>query len=471
MAPTDRIEELLDRWEELRERGREPTPEELCCDSPEVLDEVRRRITVLRSLAWLERPEGDAPGLTPVSTGDSPVGPLLLVADTEPVPGYRRATGPGGFAVALKFVRLGGASGDAELRALELVRDLRHPNLLAVFGVWWVGEHLAIASELAERTLLDRLTEATGGGLQGIPAEELLGHLEDAARGLDHLHHCGLQHRDVKPQNLLLLGGRVKVADFGLVKALRPGAAGHSGRMTPAYAAPEFLAGTTAPQSDQYSLAVTYCQLRGGRLPFPGAVAEVVVGQLRGEPDLSMLPAAERPVVARALSLGPSERWPDCVSFVSALRRAASPGADATGRGGRGGRKQRLLLACGLLLGLLLLPLLSMTRPGRSPAPGREQGPPPPGQAFCLRGHTAAVTSVGISSDGRIGVSGAEDGRRALIGGEDGAVVSLDLESGEERCRLRGHTGPVTSLALAVSGRVGLSGGVDGTVRLWRLPD
>ena len=52
--------------------------------------------------------------------------------------------------------------------------------------------------------------------------------------------------------------------------------------MTPAYAAPEFFKKQTSSQSDQYSLAVTYCHLRGGRLPFTGGMAEVMAGHLRG---------------------------------------------------------------------------------------------------------------------------------------------------------------------------------------------
>src|SRR5205823_6312901 len=95
-------------------------------------------------------------------------------------------------------------------------------------------------------------------GLPGIPREELLEYLREAAKGIDHLNGLDIQHRDIKPQNLLLVGGSVKVADFGLAKLLEHSVATNSGSMTPAYAAPEFLNGQTTAQSDQYSLAVTY---------------------------------------------------------------------------------------------------------------------------------------------------------------------------------------------------------------------
>src|SRR4051794_3987205 len=163
--------------------------------------------------------------------------------DTEPVPGYHliedepfarggagevwEARGPGGIPVVLKRVFLACPMGDAELKALELIRSLSsHPHLLSIHGFWLFDRELVIASELASGSLMDRLREF---GKAGIPVEELLEYLEEAAQGLDFLnapiHHLdgkqvAVQHRDVKPDNLLLVGGSVKVSDFGLATAL-----------------------------------------------------------------------------------------------------------------------------------------------------------------------------------------------------------------------------------------------------------
>src|SRR5262249_9849705 len=173
--------------------------------------------------------------------------------------------------------------------------------------------------ERGEHSLKKRLDAARQAGAAGLPAAELLAQMRDAARGLDHLNAHKIQHRDVKPHNLLLVGGRVKVADFGLVKLLEHTLASNTGDLTPAYAAPEVFDGQPHPLSDHYSLAVTYCELRGGRLPFSGTPLELMAGHAQRPPDLTMLPPRERPAVARALAKEPRQRWPSCLAFVEAL--------------------------------------------------------------------------------------------------------------------------------------------------------
>jgi serine/threonine protein kinase len=266
-----------------------------------------------------------------------------LERGAEPIPGYQlidllgrggfgevwKAHGPGGFEVALKFVPLVEQVGPVELRALQVIRHIRHPHLLSTFGSWEVDGHLIIAMELAERTLMDHFRDEVRRGSPGIPAPEIYEHFLDAAKGLDYLNEPrhsfggeepqGIQHRDVKPQNLLLIGGSVKVADFGLARVLEHSQTSHTGSMTAAYAAPEFFDRKTSSQSDQYSLAVTYCHLRGGRLPFTGSPMEVMSGHLMRPPDLTMLPEVERPIVERALAKVPKERWPSCRHFIAEL--------------------------------------------------------------------------------------------------------------------------------------------------------
>src|SRR5262249_42224918 len=111
--------------------------------------------------------------------------------------------------------------------------------------------------------------------------------------------------------------------DFGLAKLLERTAVSNTGVMTVHYAAPECFQRLTTRQSDQYSLAVTYCKMRGGRLPFQGGFQEIINGHRFRQPDLTMLSETERPVLARALAKEAGQRWPSCRAFVEALAAAA----------------------------------------------------------------------------------------------------------------------------------------------------
>jgi serine/threonine protein kinase len=284
------------------------------------------------------------PGATPAQPLPAVFAGSLLTPGTEPLPGYKltrflgrggfgevwQARGPGNFDVALKFVRITQAETTrVELRALDVMKSVRHPHLLPLFGAWRTTDFLIIAMELADCTLLDRWRKSHDQGLSGIPVVELLEYLREAAKAIDFLNErrhpgpdgklVGIQHRDLKPQNLLLVGGCVKVADFDLVRVLVATIGPGTGGMTLAYAAPESFDGKATRWSDQYSLAITYCELRGGRLPFEGNHGQMIVGHLTRPPDLSMIPEVERQVVGRALAKTPAERWGSCREFVEAL--------------------------------------------------------------------------------------------------------------------------------------------------------
>jgi len=224
--------------------------------------------------------------------------------------------------------------GQSELEALELIKRVRHPHLLGVHGYWLQDDCLIIACELADESLQSRLEQAISQGLSALPVADVLRYLEDVAEALDFLgrpihrvnnHQVRIQHRDIKPANLLLQADAIKVADFGLARALARVIETQTVSMTPAYAPPEFFEGRVAATSDQYSLGITYYQLRTGRLPFRGSLAEVMRGHLQLDPPLDVLNSAERPIVARALAKDPLLRWAGCVKFVGELRRTIAP--------------------------------------------------------------------------------------------------------------------------------------------------
>jgi eukaryotic-like serine/threonine-protein kinase len=268
----------------------------------------------------------------------------------EPIPGYTlierlggggfgevwKAEAPGGLHKAIKFVYgdlqsqddTDGNRAEQELKALSRVKSVHHPYILSLERYDIINGQLVIVMELADRTLWDRFKESRSQGLPGIPRNELLEYMRETAEALDLMNQqFQLQHLDIKPQNLFLVFNHIKVADFGLVKDLGTMAAATvTGGVTPVYAAPETFDGWLSRFSDQYSLAIVYQELLTGQRPFTGStVRQLVMQHLQGEPDLTLLPTADRPAVSRALAKNPEERFATCVDFVLALRNAAAP--------------------------------------------------------------------------------------------------------------------------------------------------
>jgi serine/threonine protein kinase len=271
----------------------------------------------------------------------------------EPIPGYRlieplgkggfgevwKCQAPGGLLKAIKFVPGGLGSleeantpADVELRAMERIKAIRHPFILYFDRVERIDGDLTIVMELAERNLCDVLAEHRKKGLPGIPRATLLGYLREAAEALDVMNlQYGLQHLDVKPGNLFLVGGHIKVGDFSLVHGQLAAGGGKTDApiraVTPGYAPPELFANAVSPQSDQYSLAIVFQELLTGTLPFDGKnPRQLVLQHASAPPNLEPLPESDRPIVARALSKRPEDRYTSCSEFIAAL--VAGPARD-----------------------------------------------------------------------------------------------------------------------------------------------
>ena len=270
---------------------------------------------------------------------------IAAKSPAEPIPGYQlldrlgqggfgevwRARAPGGIMKAIKIVYgcLDGGGGEEEeirvrqeLKALERVKGVRHPYILSLERYDIVDGQLFIVMELADRSLFDRYQECKNHGLPGIPREELLRYMEEAAEALDLMNtEYQLQHLDIKPQNLFLLYNHVKVGDFGLVKGLEGVQARMTSGITPLYASPETFDGVVSRFSDQYNLGIVYEELLTGQLPFTGTNPRQLMAQhLSAVPNLDPLPPRDRPAIARALSKKPDDRFPSCGDFVRALR-------------------------------------------------------------------------------------------------------------------------------------------------------
>ncbi len=258
--------------------------------------------------------------------------------NSEVLPGYRlkqflgrgsygeawEAVAPGEMPVAIKFIRLEQTLSDSDQRELAILRTVRHAHLLDVHFVQEVDGYLLMGMPLCDQDLLGRLKKCQVQGKPGIPPEELLDLMEESAKALDFLHGHNVIHRDIKPANIFLVGGTAKVADFGLARVLNHSLSAQSGlKGTPAYVAPEIVQGQGAKASDQYSLAVSYCQLRTGRFPIQAeGVMAFMMAHVQQAPDLQGYEAQEAKALERALAKTPNARWPTCRAFVKALRTA-----------------------------------------------------------------------------------------------------------------------------------------------------
>src|SRR5262245_47811393 len=182
----------------------------------------------------------------------------------EPIPGYRlieplgsggfgeawKCEAPGGIFKAIKFVfgnlnslDVEGARAEQEQKALNAVKEVRHPFVLSMDRIEVVGGELIMVMELADKSLFDLFQECQAAGMTGIPRDDLLRYIRDSAEALDHMmKKHSLLHLDIKPRNLFLISDRVKVADFGLVKNLERQSGGLSS-VTPLYAPPETFSG------------------------------------------------------------------------------------------------------------------------------------------------------------------------------------------------------------------------------------
>ena len=260
-------------------------------------------------------------------------------AGCEIVPGYRlvekvgdgpsaevwRADGPGAFPAAMKVFRVGELAEafaiTGESPCPSWMRRIRHAHLRPIFGAWQAGGRIILAMEWAEESLLGHLDRVRAGSGHVGP-DVLLPFFEQAAKGLDALAEAGPEHGrrphdGLTLENLLLVGGCLKVADFGARELVA--SRGRSVSATP-HLAPEARDGQPGRWSDQFALASLYCEARG----------EARAGEHSppGEGTPSLIPERERAVIARALAMPPEARFPDCQSFVDALRRAAEPGAE-----------------------------------------------------------------------------------------------------------------------------------------------
>ncbi|MEU6670495.1 Stk1 family PASTA domain-containing Ser/Thr kinase [Streptomyces sp. NPDC046727] len=219
------------------------------------------------------------------------------------------------------------------IREAKSVARLDHPNVVQVFDQGTDGSYVYLAMEyIAGCTLRDVLRER--GALQPRAALDIL---EPVLAALGAAHRAGFVHRDMKPENVLIGDdGRVKVADFGLVRSVDTVTSTTGAVLgTVSYLAPEQIEqGTTDPRVDVYACGVVLYEMLTGTKPHSGdSPAQVLYKHLHEDvpPPSALVPGLPYELdelVASATARHPDIRPHDAVALLSEVREARRPLTD-----------------------------------------------------------------------------------------------------------------------------------------------
>ncbi len=211
------------------------------------------------------------------------------------------------------------------------VAKLIHPNIVQVYDTGIdAGRHYIVMEYVEGRSGAQILQRH--GPLEGETTAEIGA---QACAGLDYAHRRGIIHRDVKPGNLMIVGGpvgggemTVKLTDFGIARAVEQTRITQVGSVvgTAAYLSPEQVRGEEAtPATDVYALGVVLYQFLTGRLPYEGSsLAELAVRQQNEKPlppsaYNDEVPETLGAAVLRALEGDPSRRYASASELAGGL--------------------------------------------------------------------------------------------------------------------------------------------------------
>jgi Tol biopolymer transport system component/predicted Ser/Thr protein kinase len=307
----------------------------------------------------------------------------------------------------------------------RLAAQLDHPRIGAVYDVGHdAGVDYFVMEFIEGRTLAGRIAEGR------LPFAEMIEYAIEIAAGLAYAHRRGVEHRDLKPGNVLLTPSGVKVIDFGLSK-LRQDERRPSDRIaametvplpttepgsvpgTAGYLPPERLQGLRADhRSDIFAFGALLYEMAAGRRAFDGATpADLVASVLTADPPPL---AGQEPaladvdwVIRRCLRKVPDERWQSMADVEAVLKRIASTASMTRLVEERAAiRRWPRLLAAGMVLALALGGLAFLARGRSAPAapplrPVAITIPPPPGTEFTPTESSVQSPQLAVSPDGR----------------------------------------------------------------------
>ena len=228
---------------------------------------------------------------------------------------------------------------------------LSHPNIVTAHDAEQAGELHFLVMEFVDGLSLVQYVERQGP----LSVMHACNFVRQAAIGLQHAFECGMIHRDIKPQNLMLTRqGKVKILDFGLARFAREVSAPEPGGIstnddsaslttvgsvigTPDYIAPEQVRDSRQAdiRADIYSLGCTLYFLLTGRVPYPqGSVTQKLESHVDYQVPLLVkenVPPELSAIVARMMAKDPGERYQTPIDVAKALAVLAKPAKETSG--------------------------------------------------------------------------------------------------------------------------------------------
>lgn len=241
--------------------------------------------------------------------------------------------------VALKILeddkneyRMNSRSFETEVKAIA---RLSHPNIVNVFDISMDGNIKYIIMEYVEGITLSSYLKHK----KVLSVKESLSCARQVLRALKEAHEKGIVHRDIKPQNVMIMkNGQIKVADFGIARLPDKDSFAMEDRSigTVHYISPEQARGNSVDaRSDLYSLAIVMYEMLTGKRPFEAdSSSDVIMMQVTDTPVRPSeinpeLPKELDTVIMRALSKRPENRYESAVDMLRALERVSVTGAEA----------------------------------------------------------------------------------------------------------------------------------------------
>jgi serine/threonine protein kinase len=256
--------------------------------------------------------------------------------------------------------------GQGGMATVYLARDLRHdrdvaikvlfPDLAAALGGERFLTEIKTTARLQHPHILPLLDSGDADGLlyyvmpfvqgetlrarlereQLLPIDEAVAIACEVADALEHAHHLGIVHRDVKPENILLHEGHAVVADFGIALAVQQAGGQRMTQTglslgTPQYMSPEQAMGEKHidARADIYALGAVAYEMLVGDPPFTGSTVQAIVAKVLTEKPVRVITQRDRvppnveAAVLRALEKVPADRWSSARAFAQALQDAS----------------------------------------------------------------------------------------------------------------------------------------------------